>query len=829
MKTESGEPDYGRRFLWGVVLMAVCIFLSLSLFTYDWRDIGMLQAPPNSPAGNLFGPVGAWFSYTLFMGFGVGAFVVPLVGIGAGLILMFNRGPRIWPRLAWVSGVLFAWIAIIQLDGGTWEVLCSRLNILPDAGGVLGRVLMRNMLIKWLSPVGAGLVVWAFFLLAIVMAVEVRNLGRAYQASLAAYGSVTNRAEGGTRQDRRSTIEREERKLEKKRRKLERMVDREVPPPKQPAKSRPKAKPAPEKEPALPLDDVAPEAEPKAEEVAPTDEAPKPLFTEPTIKEKLKRKKKKRDSLFKPKPEPAAEEDPLSVDDSDFVLPGVDLLEPEASGRREGAKPDTTTTSRIILETLGEFGIEGEIVNAEIGPVVTCYEMMPAPGVRVERIANLSKNLALNLKSTSVRVQAPIPGKGVVGIEVPNGTSQLVTVRSIVEGDDWERSRAHLPLVLGKDVSGNDIVEDLAEMPHLLIAGATGSGKTVCMNSILAGLLMSRTPAELRLLLVDPKIVEFSAYNRLPHLVVPVVTDPKKVALALRWAIQEMERRYKFFAKVGVRNIAGYNNREIAKQEDMFGADDPQRKANEPPDRFPYIVIVIDELADLMLADQAEIENCIARLAQLSRAVGIHMIIATQRPSVNVITGTIKANFPARIAFQVAQRVDSRTILDTVGADSLLGRGDMLYMPPGASKLIRAQGAMTSDGEIRSIADHLRTQGEPQFEMAIKDKLEKSESGGDEGGVSMDGEDDEMLSKAVEIIRETQRASTSSLQRRLRIGYTRAARIIDILEERGILGPPRGSEPREILIDLDVGIPDDSEEEEEPGVDYEYEEEEEIT
>jgi S-DNA-T family DNA segregation ATPase FtsK/SpoIIIE len=331
------------------------------------------------------------------------------------------------------------------------------------------------------------------------------------------------------------------------------------------------------------------------------------------------------------------------------------------------------------------------------------------------------------------------------------------------------------------------------------------------MNSILAGLLMSRTPDELRLLLVDPKIVEFSAFKHLPHLVVPVVTDAKKVALALRWAIQEMERRYKFFAKVGVRNIAGYNSREIATQEDMFGAsEDESKKSNEPPARIPYIVIVIDELADLMLTDQAEIENCIARLAQLSRAVGIHMIIATQRPSVNVITGTIKANFPARVAFQVAQRVDSRTIIDAIGAESLLGRGDMLYMPPGSSKLIRAQGAMTTDAEIRAITDHLRTQGEPRYEVAIRDRLEKSESDDDGEANVMEGEDDEMLTRAIEIIRDTRRASTSSLQRRLRIGYTRAARIIDILEERGILGPPKGSEPREILIDLDGDIPDDS-------------------
>ncbi len=327
----------------------------------------------------------------------------------------------------------------------------------------------------------------------------------------------------------------------------------------------------------------------------------------------------------------------------------------------------------------------------------------------------------------------------------------------------------------------------------------------MCMNSVLAGLLMSRTPDQLRLLLVDPKIVEFSVYENLPHLVVPVITDPKKVALGLRWAINEMEARYKLFAKVGVRNIQTYNSREVVRQEDLFEGELAPPQKNEPPPTLPYIVIVIDELADLMLADQAGIENSIARLAQLSRAVGIHMIIATQRPSVNVITGTIKANFPGRIAFQVAQRVDSRTILDTVGADKLLGRGDMLYLSPGSSKLLRAQGAMTTDDEIRAVADYWRSQGEPAYEMAIKEKLDKSESASKLESDS--GEDDDIINQAIEIIRETRRASTSSLQRRLRIGYTRAARVIDILEERGILGPPRGSEPREILIDLDAGVP----------------------
>jgi len=330
------------------------------------------------------------------------------------------------------------------------------------------------------------------------------------------------------------------------------------------------------------------------------------------------------------------------------------------------------------------------------------------------------------------------------------------------------------------------------------------------MNAVLTGLLMARTPDEMRLLLVDPKIVEFGCYNDLPHLVVPVITNPKKVALGLRWAINEMERRYRLFAKVGVRNIESYNHRPIARQTDLFGNLPAPQPASAPPDRLPYIVIVIDELADLMQADQADVENCIARLAQLSRAVGVHMILSTQRPSVDVITGTIKANFPARIAFQVAQKTDSRTILDTIGAEKLLGRGDMLFLPPGSSKGIRAQGAMVSDADIRAVTDHIRGQAAPAFELEIQQRLEKAEAERPDDAV-----DEELVQKALQIIRETERASTSSLQRRLKLGYTRAARVIDVLEQRGVLGPPRGAEPREILIDLDGEIQNNETAEEE--------------
>ncbi|MDA0990495.1 MAG: DNA translocase FtsK [Verrucomicrobia bacterium] len=806
MTADNSDPDIGRRILWGILLAVLCLFLALSLFSYDWRDISVLQVPPNSPPANLFGPVGAWLSFILFICFGIGAYLVPACCLGMGLILMLNRGARIWPRQLWALGVLIALIGIIQLGDAAWVDRCAALNIQPDAGGMAGRWLVRNLLIRWLSPIGAGVVVWSFLLVAIVMTIELRNISRAALGVVA--GGRWAMAKSGdllaARLDERQRIEREEKQLEKKRRRLERVIQDKQPP---------RRKTAPAVDDVDDVDDEAVEAAARAlkesERLAVEAERPEP---KPARKKPLFRQSKPKAEvetemeLDEPAPMPAVA--------TNFVLPPKSILADTVVSAKGGSQVDAQSTADLLVETLAEFGIEGEITDIKIGPVVTSYELLPAAGVRVERISGLSNNLALSLKATSVRVQAPIPGKGVVGIEVPNSVSQLVSIKQVVEGDVWKSGKARLPLILGKDVGGSDIVADLAAMPHLLIAGATGSGKTVCMNTILAGLLMSRTPDQLRLLLVDPKIVEFSVYNRLPHLVVPVITDPKKVALGLRWAINEMERRYKLFAKVGVRNIESFNSREIAKQEDLFGDEDtPAPDKAEPPARVPYIVVVIDELADLMLADQVEIENCIARLAQLSRAVGIHMIIATQRPSVNVITGTIKANFPARIAFQVAQRVDSRTILDTIGADKLLGRGDMLYLPAGSSKLVRVQGAMTTDEEIRAITEFLREQGDPEYEAAIQDKLEQAEKA--PGGISMDGgEDDEMIARSIDIIRETQRASTSSLQRRLRIGYTRAARIIDILEERGILGPSRGSEPREILVDLDGDIPNNDEEDE---------------
>jgi DNA segregation ATPase FtsK/SpoIIIE, S-DNA-T family len=799
----------------GLMLCIAALLLALSLFSYTWEDISLLKVPANDPPSNLFGPVGAWCAFMHFMILGVGAFLVPLFFLCAGLLIIFSKAKKMGSRIAWMFGTLLCTICVIQIDANAWQRLSTNMNIGPDAGGLFGRLIISRFLAYWLNGVGAAFVMWAALLGCLFMTLRWQTVLAGYRWIMQNIGTVRIRRAAHDEEDDDASVDaapvRTRRQLTRKPRKAA-VADASPPRAFEPERDpilleddelEPELKP--KRRSILSREPKAPKAPSKSEE---TSKSPKPAFsTKATFKPKPKSKPtitEDRESAMPGATDLMPPREPGVV--PSYTLPPFDLLEPLVDPSLSKIDVDPTATAQLLIDTLSEFGIEGQINNVEVGPVVTSYEVLPAPGVRVERISNLANNLALSLKATSIRVQAPIPGKGVVGIEVPNDTSQLVQIRGIVEGRAWRTSKAALPLVLGKDVGGKDLVVDLAAMPHLLIAGATGAGKTVCMNSILAGLLMSRTPEQMRLMLVDPKIVEFSVYENLPHLVVPVITDAKKVCLGLRWAINEMESRYKLFAKVGVRNIASYNSREIVQQEELFGEEVPAPSKNEPPATVPYIVVVIDELADLMLVDQAGIENSIARLAQLSRAVGIHMIIATQRPSVNVITGTIKANFPGRIAFQVAQRVDSRTILDTVGADKLLGKGDMLFLAPGSSKLMRAQGSMTTDDEILNIANHWRAQSEPIFEMSIKEKLDKPESTSKLESDS--GEDDALLEQAIEIIRETRRASTSSLQRRLRIGYTRAARVIDVLEERGILGPPRGSEPREILIDLDAETPD---------------------
>lgn len=527
---------------------------------------------------------------------------------------------------------------------------------------------------------------------------------------------------------------------------------------------------------------------------SPEGQKPKPE-KKPKNKPKSKSEDKSEDKLdeklkvkqpVKPAQKPEAEKisEPLVLNlpsrpgQGAYALPPTDLLKKAGTG----AKKAEEGSQRELLEaTFATFGIQAKVVNVSRGPVVTRYELQPAPGIKVSRITALADDLALALAAEDVRIEAPVPGKPVVGIEVPNKSTEAVLLRDVLESSEFSQHPSPVALALGKDIAGKPVIADLKKWLHVLVAGSTGSGKSVCLNAMIASLLFRTSPEDVKLLMVDPKRVELSVYDGIPHLISPVVTDPKKAAIALRWAVGEMERRYQLFADSAVRNI------------DMYLEYAKEATPEEPRQHLPYIVIIVDELADLMMVAAAEVEDAICRLAQMARAAGMYLIIATQRPSVDVITGLIKANVPSRISFAVSSQVDSRTILDMGGAERLIGKGDMLYYPIGASKPVRAQGAWISDKEVENMVEFWKKQGEPNYQEAVA--LEKVD-------LSMgEIDEDELLPDAIRLVVENGQASISMLQRRFRIGYSRAARLIDVMEVRGIVGSYQGSKPRDVLAD----------------------------
>jgi len=519
------------------------------------------------------------------------------------------------------------------------------------------------------------------------------------------------------------------------------------------------------------------EPAPAAPEPAPAAAAPEEAHAPEPV-----RAKKQETSKREPEREKPAEELVLNLPAQSGQ--GIYRMPPTSILRKGGSKSrrNSGLQQDLLEETLANFGIEAKVVNVSQGPVVTRYELQPAPGIKVSKITSLADDLALALAAEDVRIEAPVPGKPVVGIEVPNKETEPVLLRDVLESPEFAQHPSPVALALGKDIAGQPVVADLKKWLHVLIAGATGSGKSVCLNCIIASLLFRTTPDMVKLLMVDPKRVELSVYDGVPHLICPVVTDPKKAAIALRWAVGEMERRYELFAEAGVRNIEMYHEWS---QEPVEG--------EEPREHLPYIVIIVDELADLMMVAAAEVEDAICRLAQMARAAGMYLIIATQRPSVDVITGLIKANVPSRISFAVSSQVDSRTILDMGGAERLIGKGDMLYYPIGASKPVRAQGAWISDKEVEALVKYWKEQGEPEYqEEVVTEAPELS---------WREDEDDELLEDAIRLVVESGQASISMLQRRFRIGYARAARLIDMMEVRGIVGGYQGSKPREVLVD----------------------------
>ena len=562
----------------------------------------------------------------------------------------------------------------------------------------------------------------------------------------------------------------------------------------------PEPEPEPEEpaEPQLPMSPVVsenpplfepePEPEPEPAEAEPLD-MPKPRMMEPIPMPEPR--------MQAPEATPAQEFQYQAADPAGaYCFPPLTMLAQSPQVDHAKETEELQSNGKILVDTLNSFGVSTKILDICRGPAVTRYEIQPAAGVKVSKITNLSDDLALNLAATGVRIEAPIPGKAAVGIEVPNRSRSQVCMRELIQSNAFAASKSKLSVALGRDIAGQPVVADLARMPHILIAGTTGSGKSVCVNSFIVSMLYKASPDEVRFLMIDPKSVEFTQYNGLPHMLVPVVTEPHKAAGALGWAVNEMMKRYKIFSEHNVRNLAGYNS--------LAASQNYQDENGQPMPAMPQIVILIDELADLMMAAPKEVEDSICRLAQLARAAGMHLVIATQRPSVDVVTGLIKANIPSRIALTVSTAVDSRTILDTVGAEKLLGYGDMLFAPVGSNKPVRVQGCLLKDEEIQSIVEFVKKTKAMDYDEGVIEEIERNavagDGGRDSGGEGGAGETDPMMEEAIKVVVEAGQASTSLLQRRLRLGYARAGRLIDEMEQLGIVGPHEGSKSRQVLM-----------------------------
>ena len=827
-KVVSQPRKAGSRPAWALLLFTIAVLLLVAIFDYN---SGQYHADPPTDT-NLVGHLGSFLGFYGFHYLGASIFLLPVYLMWIGVRFLIQQQPR---KRAMTSAAAFAslicaagLIAMLGADssGGLFQDQLSH-----GCGGVLGELIAPILLEPYVGLFGSYFILLMGFTVG-SMIVFTDNLGRCVDYVQSIYFGFFERltaskeARKALRAERaeRKRIAKEEAAAAKAQAKADRSAaDEDEFDQGQEDDRRPSLLPASMSSPAGLTRKAAVKKKPAiSKQAEPVAEVPD-VLSEPA--EDVEPAKPKFDpSMIKVVSEQKSEKAVASIPErrGDYVFPPLSLLaEPQGIGSMH--QEDHAGTMGALVRTLDEFGVK--VIPGEIhtGPVITRYEVKPAPGVRVEKIVNLDKNIALGLQAMSVRILAPVPGKGTVGIEVPNKIAEAVCMRDIVESKAWADANAEIPVVLGKDVTGKPMVMDLTKMPHVLIAGSTGSGKTVCINAIIASLLYHSGPEDLRFIMVDPKVVEMQMYNALPHMLIPVVTEAKKVPGALKWLIAEMEHRYQIFAKTNVRNIAGFNAKllkdkeEQAKAEAMDAEMTPEERAavsnmevprdddafEIPKKKLPYIVCVIDELADLMMVAPADIETCIARIAQLARAAGIHLVLATQRPSVNVVTGVIKANLPSRISFKVASKIDSRTILDGGGAEALIGKGDMLFIPPGTSNLVRAQGAFVSDDEINAIVEFLQEKNDPPvFAEAVQQQID---AGGEEGGGIDGGEEaDELLPDAIDVLRSTKRASTSMLQRRLRVGYNRAARLMEVLEDRGIVGPENGSSPREILVDLDV-------------------------
>lgn len=815
----------------GVLLSAAGLLLLLSLVSYtpgdlpikfpftDWALLSgfALDLEANEPRQNWIGPIGTLLGFCQIQVFGVAAFLLPLGMMWLGVGRLFLKASYSMRTTVGFCVCLLSGASLVAVQE-TFFTSWKETNLIAGPGGMVGEglgvVVLKGMLSSTGSIILLGIIYWlSFFTLLGVHPVKfVKALAlwsfekvRQVREGWATRVTEKNRANGGKAG---SSAKGKTKKRARQDSKEEETGGQEL------------------------VEEVVHyEEDDKGQSHLPLQEIPEPQIIDATQRITPTMAAGAKPFERKKSPQHAA----LSTEGfEDYELPGFDLLEyEEESGPSEDNTDLLLAQQTKIVETLKAFGVDVTAGDITRGPTITRYEVYPSIGLRVSRIAQLEPDLARATKAERINILAPIPGKDTVGIEIANDSRMPVALRELLQDDEFRSSKRKIPLALGKDVYGKAVIGDLAAMPHLLVAGATGSGKSVCINSIISSILFKFGPDELRFIMIDPKVVEMQVYSDLPHLVVPVVTDPRKVVGALKWCVNEMERRYKVFAKEGVRNFDSFNSRvrdegepvvtveeaeteeeEVIDEEHVesiaaaledgelgpMDGDWGEEEEEEVPERFPYIVVIIDELADLMQTAPADVEMCIARIAQKARAAGIHLIVATQTPRADVVTGIIKANIPSRVAFQVSSALDSRVILDGKGAEKLVGKGDMLFLPPGSAKLDRAQGAWISDEEVESLVGFCSEQSEQRFEQSVQASIDGGGGGedGDEDEVS--NADEEILQKCIEVIVQEQKASTSLLQRRLRLGYTRAARMVDILEQRGVVGPADGARPREVFL-----------------------------
>ena len=813
MTDTSSNIDISReKHIFGWMLFPISLFPLVALLTYDWRSIAALQVPP-MPSMNWVGALGDSFAYLGYTTIGLAVWTIPVVCIVLGLCLVGGRKLNLGRRAPWFVLFVAACACLLQVaqnHAPGISAALERVNI-ANAGGVVGYLVMTRLVSPLLSDFGGSAVMASFALISLVACIGIKTIagffaaiyrwaiasGHAapsreaagsdeeYEAQQAAYLAALQAKKDAKEQAR---LEKEQARLEKERIKAEKAAARQA-----------------EKDAARAAKEAARAEREAAREAAQAPqqrEAPAPTPPPPAAKR-------------------AANEDQQEEtveDKGPYILPSLALLNPLHPSAADHS--DVGEMSQRLISTLKLFGVDAQLSYTVQGPVVTKYAIELAPGTRYSAVTNLTDNLKGALHAKSIRIEAPIPGEDRIGIEVPNRAPAGISFREVFESEAWRGSKAELPLLFGKRADGKELVSDLASMPHMLVAGATGQGKSVCLNSLICGLLMTRTPEQLKLIMVDPKSVEFTPYATIPHLLVPVITDNRKVVFSLHWAVAEMEKRLKMFARARVRNIYDFNHRATFTQQDMFGADEAVN--SDMPKTVPYIVIIIDEVADLMSQCSKEVTPDISRLTAKARAAGIHLILATQRPDAKIITGTIKANIPGRVAFKTSSSVDSRTILDDTGAENLIGKGDMLFKGKDGL-LIRAQGAWISDGEIANITnfiqEHSNTQFDEKFatklgrvkEASIEDPFASNEDDPDNqpGGGDMPSsremvkanEDADLFKRALECIINTNRASVSHFQRRLGIGYNHAAKLCDKLEDAGVIGPQQGAGPRPIIMD----------------------------